>query len=127
MTLSYTALPWMQILKCNLEGKLILVRNTSLQDTMEAIHDKIEKYKLTCKIIEAKGYCIMGHKVGEEFEISMLNAGKMCGAFYHATYPEIQTLQLGGALPWEQSPDLCHPSCPDQHNLVTAEIRRTLR
>ena len=82
--------------------------------------------KVIATVIEAKGYCNAGHKMGETFEISCHNPAGLCGFFFHDIFPSLQTFQFGGNLPW-WSGDVIEVRCPDPHNLVTLKLERSKR
>ncbi|MCJ7490656.1 MAG: TIGR04076 family protein [Dehalococcoidia bacterium] len=75
-----------------------------------------------------KGDCSMGHKVGDEFEISAHNTAGLCGFFYHDIFPYLVMLQFGGGFPaaWGD-PDSVQLKCMDSYNEVTIELRRERR
>ena len=78
-------------------------------------------YKVVATVIDVKGKCAAGHRMGESFEISVHNAGGLCGFFYHNLFPNLQTFQFGGSLPWWQG-DTIQVRCPDPNNLVTLRL-----
>jgi uncharacterized repeat protein (TIGR04076 family) len=85
-------------------------------------------HKVTAIIRGVKGTCSMGHKVGDEFEISAYNTAGLCGFFYHDIFPYIVMLQFGGAFPpqWGGG-DVVQLECMDRYNAVTIELRRERR
>jgi uncharacterized repeat protein (TIGR04076 family) len=83
-------------------------------------------YKVVATVTGIKGKCNVDHRVGENFEISIHNAGGLCGSFYHNIFPSLQTFQFGGSLPWWQG-DTIQLQCPDSHNLVTIKLERFKR
>ena len=79
-------------------------------------------------IKNVKGTCSMGHKVGDEFEISAHNTAGLCGFFYHDLFPYIVMLQFDGGFPPEWGGgDVVQLECMDRYNAVTIELRRELR
>ncbi len=73
--------------------------------------------KVIAKIIDMKGQCSIGMKVGEEYELSIHKCGDFCGYFYHNLFGMITTLQFGGSFPvmeWE---------CPNGQNKVKVQLR----
>jgi uncharacterized repeat protein (TIGR04076 family) len=70
----------------------------------------------------------MGHKVGDEFEISAHNTAGLCGFFYHDIFPYLVMLQFGGGFPaaWGD-PESVQLKCMDSYNEVTIELRREKR
>ncbi len=83
-------------------------------------------WKVVATVTGVKGKCNVGHRVGESFEISIHNAANLCGLFYHNIFPNLQTLQFGGNMPWWQG-DAIQLQCPDSHNLVTIKLERFKR
>ena len=59
-------------------------------------------YKMVATVVDVKGQCSVGHKVGEKFEISCHNPAGLCGFFYHNIFPSLQTFQFGANMPWWQ-------------------------
>ena len=102
---------------------------------MEAL--SYSKIKLIARIVDIKGYCRAGHKVGEEFDVSLYEGGEwrseerksartpnMCCHLYYALFPYIAVLQYDGELPWLKDKDVFSMNCPDPENCVKVEIRR---
>ena len=95
------------------------------------------KIRLVARITGIKGFCRAGHRVGEEFDVSLYEGGDwssperkstkappMCCHLYYALFPYITVLQYNGELPWLEDKDLFHMNCPDPENCVSVEIRR---
>ena len=83
-------------------------------------------YRVMATITGVKGQCNAGHHVGEKFEVSCHNPGGLCGFFYHDIFPNLETFQFGGSLPWWEG-DTVHLQCPDSANLVTLKLERSKR
>jgi len=83
-------------------------------------------YRVTAKVTGVKGSCSAGHTVGETFDISCHDPAGLCGFFYHDMFPNLQTFQFGGAMPWWKG-DVISIQCPDPINLVTIELSRVPR
>jgi len=81
-------------------------------------------YKVNATINGVKGFCSAGHQAGEDFPISCYNSGGLCGFFYHSIFPDLQTFQFGGALPWWEG-NVLEVQCPDPINLVTIRLERS--
>ena len=86
-------------------------------------------HKIMASIKGVKGHCSMGHKVGDEFEISAHNTAGLCGFFYHDIFPYIVMLQFGGRFPaeWGDRDYAVQLQCMDSYNEVTIELRRERR
>ncbi|MGE5403576.1 MAG: TIGR04076 family protein [Candidatus Saccharibacteria bacterium] len=83
-------------------------------------------YKIVATVISVKGHCSAGHKAGDTFEISCHNPNGLCGFCYHSIFPDLQTFQFGGTLPWSQG-DGIMKQCPDPYNVVTFKLERFKR
>jgi uncharacterized repeat protein (TIGR04076 family) len=87
--------------------------------------------ELIGKIVKVEGKCVAGHRVGEEFDLTVYSekadklhrAPNVCGFLYDAIFPYLVTLQFGGVFPWEKDKDKFLAGCPDNYNVVI-EIRR---
>ncbi len=83
--------------------------------------------KVMVTVISVKGHCNAGHQAGDAFEVSILNPSKMCGTFYHHTYPTISTLQFGGNYPWFPEENVAMAACPDPMNQVMIKLVKSNR
>jgi len=82
-------------------------------------------YRVVGTIKSVKGYCTAGHKVGDQFELSVHNTAGLCGSFYHDIFPLIVMLQFGGGFPQEWGdPDVLELACMDRFNEAVIELRR---
>ncbi len=82
--------------------------------------------KVAARIVSVKGHCVACHQEGQQFEISCLNPGDLCGFFFHTIFGDLQTFQFGGSMPWWQD-DTITLICPDPSNPVTLELVRSPR
>jgi uncharacterized repeat protein (TIGR04076 family) len=83
-------------------------------------------YRIVATIARVKGNCGAGHREGDTFAISCHDSGGLCGFFYHDIFPDLQTFQFGGNLPWWEG-DVIQLQCPDSNNLVTLKLERSKR
>lgn len=83
-------------------------------------------YKVLATVAGVKGKCNAGHAEGETLEISCHNPGGLCGFFYHSIFPDLETFQFGGNLPWWGG-ETIELLCPDPYNLVTLRLERSKR
>ncbi len=83
-------------------------------------------YRVVATVVRAEGHCGAGHELGDSFEISCRDANGLCGYFYHAVYPDLQTFQFGGHMPWWQG-DVIEVTCPDLKNPLTLRLERSPR
>ena len=75
------------------------------------------------------GVCHWGHKVGDEFELSIYSPGRLCGVFYTAIFPYIYMLQMGAKFPKEWGREgwdgnWLRFNCTDLLNFITMDLRR---
>jgi len=83
-------------------------------------------YRIVATVTAVKGQCSAGLKVGDTFEIGCHDPNGLCGFFYHSLFPDLQTFQFGGNMPWWQG-DAFEAQCPDPQNLVTLRLERFKR
>ncbi len=83
-------------------------------------------YKVVATVVGVKGKCSAGHVVGDTVEISCHDTGGLCGFLYHHIFPDLQTFQFGGSLPWWKG-DAVELQCPDHHNPITLKLERFKR
>ena len=81
-------------------------------------------YKINAIIVQQKGHCGAGHKVGDSFPISCHDSGGLCGFFYHDIFADLQTMQFGGSMPWWKD-GVAEVRCPDPKNQVTLKLERS--
>ena len=90
----------------------------------------MKKYKLIGTIIEIKGKCIAGHKVGEKIDLTLIGEHgvkrglNLCPFFLDVLLPYLYTMQFGGEFPWEEKPNIFTMVCPDLKNAVKIKIER---
>lgn len=82
--------------------------------------------KLNLKVVETRGNCHLGHKVGDVWEIDAhLTPCGICSHAYHLLYPWFQVLSMGGkAPPWQENEDRIRIPCIDEKDTVIFEISR---
>jgi len=86
-----------------------------------------KQYKVVAKVVSQKGTCVLGHKVGDEFEIGDYTPTSMCSWAFYTIFPFATVLQFGGNFPWEDNPGKSVAACPDLDNTVVFELRRVRR
>ena len=86
-----------------------------------------EIYDVSIKVISQKGYCAMGHKVGDEWIIKgYVTPGGMCMGAFGAIFPVVGVMAFNGKYPWSKDPDRERVVCPDAENPVVFEVRRLM-
>ena len=82
------------------------------------------KPRLRATIIEIKGRCNAGHKLGDKFELDCYRPGGLCGFFYHAIFSSMQTFEYGGRMPWWQGNSIIL-KCPDPMNQISIQLEKS--
>ena len=88
--------------------------------------------RLIGKIVEVKEECSAGHRVGEEFDLTLFSEDSakahrtpaICAFLYDAIFPYLTALQFGGTFPWEKNKDRFLTSCPDNGKVVIEITRK---
>ena len=86
-------------------------------------------YPVKIKVLSQKGYCAMGHKVGDEwvwaFEPGNPKIPDICPSALGVLMPYFWVLSFGGTFAWPTPDgDTCHEACPDPYNPVIFELKR---
>jgi uncharacterized repeat protein (TIGR04076 family) len=82
-------------------------------------------YRVQMTVVDQKGYCEAGHKVGDTVLFQLLKVeGQICPSVLACVMPMIHALRVGAEIPWEHKKDCMFYACPDPGNPVTFEIRR---
>ena len=76
---------------------------------------------MRAEVIENKGHCNHGHKLGDVLDVDCNNAGGMCGFFYHSIFPQLNVMEFGGKYPWAPDGELIL-ECPDRANAVVVKL-----
>ena len=87
-------------------------------------------YKVLVKVVEARGHCGHGHKLGETFDIDgTKTSGNPCLEIAGNLYWNATALSNGATLPWAKGKDkdITYVACPDPKNTIVFELRRTLK
>lgn len=75
------------------------------------------------EVLDVKGDCSAGHRIGDVLTVSCYDSGGLCGFFYHDIFPSLSVMQFGGKYPWASADELVL-ECPDRDNAVTLKILR---
>ena len=81
-------------------------------------------YKIEAVVVEQKGTCVAGHKVGDKIELNDIKAPSICRPLLNALNGQAMTLKYGGDMPWLKDKDVTRIACPDPENPVVVEIKR---
>jgi uncharacterized repeat protein (TIGR04076 family) len=84
----------------------------AMQDYLDKIRREAYRYFEEVTVTRINGACPYGHKEGDSFRVTNMNADSMCGSLYQAIHTNLVTLHYGGTLPWETDPatfnGVCH-------------------
>ena len=82
-------------------------------------------FTVTVTVVEIKGKCEVGHKVGEKIIFDGLSVkGKMCSSALAAMMPTLYAFMWGAEFPWDQDKDTTTVPCVDEKNQVVFELKR---
>lgn len=76
--------------------------------------------KMVIEVVEAKGKCTFGYKVGDKWETQGLKCiPGFCGAAFHTAFPALFALNFGAKFFFMENPDSIDTvTCPDGGNIV---------
>jgi len=76
--------------------------------------------KMTIEVVQAKGKCTFGYKVGDKWETTGLKCiPGFCGAAFHTAFPALFALNFGAKFFFMDNPDCIDTvTCPDGGNIV---------
>jgi uncharacterized repeat protein (TIGR04076 family) len=76
--------------------------------------------KMIIEVVEAKGKCVFGYKVGDKWETQGLKCiPGFCGAAFHTAFPALFALNFGAKFFFMPDPDsIATVTCPDGGNIV---------
>ena len=86
-----------------------------------------EEYDVAVKVVSQTGFCVAGHKVGDEWVLKNKTPEGICDGAFAALFPFKFVLSLGGTFPWSTEPDVIEVPCPDPANPVVFQLRRLLK
>ncbi|MCU0652404.1 MAG: TIGR04076 family protein [Candidatus Omnitrophica bacterium] len=76
--------------------------------------------KMVVEVIQAKGKCTFGYKVGDKWETTGLKCiPDFCGAAFHCAFPALFALNFGAKFFFMQDPNSIDTvTCPDGGNII---------
>lgn len=76
--------------------------------------------KMVLEVVQAKGKCTFGYKVGDKWETTGLKCiPDFCGAAFHTAFPALFALNFGAKFFFMPNPDSIDTvTCPDGGNIV---------
>jgi len=82
------------------------------------------QYPVRMRIIEIKGACPNGHRVGEEWLVKRKTPAGICMGSFGTCLPYLTALRFGGSFPWEDQEGTITIGCPDHLNQVVWRLDR---
>ena len=83
-----------------------------------------DEAKVKVKIVSAEGFCAIGHKAGDEFEVGLTTPQGICNTAYIILLPAIRVLQAKGQLPWQRDPGVIEVTCSDPAARLVFQLTR---
>jgi uncharacterized repeat protein (TIGR04076 family) len=84
-------------------------------------------HEIILKVVEQKGSCVAGHKVGDEivfdFDTNKID-GNICLHALYSVLPKIYAMAYGAEFPWLEDKDVSTHACPDAFNPVVYQVIR---
>lgn len=76
--------------------------------------------KMILEVVQAKGKCTFGYKLGDKWETSGLKCiPGFCGAAFHTAFPALFALNFGAKFHFMDNPDAIDTvTCPDGGNII---------
>jgi len=82
--------------------------------------------KILAKVSKVKGYCAAGHKVGDEFMLSLHTPEGLCIDACVCLVQNIHNLIRTKDKFWKDEKAVASVDCPDKVNLVTFELTKIM-
>ncbi len=114
------------LVTCPDGGKLefkaeILDRNGNVETIpKDPTHKGPNPKKMVIEVVQAKGKCTFGYKVGDKWETTGLKCiSGFCGSAFHTAFPALFALNFGAKFFFMDNPDCIDTvTCPDSGNRV---------
>ena len=76
--------------------------------------------KMILEVVQAKGKCAFGYKIGDKWETNGLKCiPGFCGAAFHTAFPALFALNFGAKFHFMDNPDTIDTvTCPDGGNII---------
>jgi len=86
---------------------------------------KDQGFTIIARVIKQEGFCVAGHKVGDEvvFDGNTVQ-GMVCIHALYSFLPKVFAMRYGSEFPWLDDKNVATHACPDAWNPVVFEIRR---
>ncbi len=99
-------------------------QSNELEDALAAILQAENRYYQEVTITSVQGECPYGHKAGDQFKVTGMNSGNICGSLLQVILGRIVTLHYGGSLIWEKDPNGFEGSCPEAGKVQVRVCRK---
>ena len=113
------------LVTCPDGGKLefkaeILDKDGKVETLAKDPNHKFNPKKMIIEVVEAKGKCTFGYKIGDKWETLGLKCiPGFCGAAFHTAFPALFALNFGAKFFFMKNPDSIDTvTCPDGGNIV---------
>ena len=83
------------------------------------------EYKVQLTVIDQRGTCSFGHKVGDVITFTERGIeGEICFSALYSVLPKVMAMRYGAEFPWLKDRDVATHACPDAYNPLVFEVRR---
>ncbi|PIP19693.1 MAG: hypothetical protein COT38_01935 [Candidatus Omnitrophica bacterium CG08_land_8_20_14_0_20_41_16] len=113
------------LITCPDGGKLefkaeILDKNGIVENLSRDPSHKFNPKKMVIEVVQSKGKCTFGYKVGDKWETTGLKCiPGFCGAAFHTAFPALFALNFGANFFFMDSPNSIDTvTCPDGGNII---------
>ena len=113
------------LVTCPDGGKLefkaeILDKDGEIENLPKDPNHKFNPKKMIVEVVQSKGKCTFGYKVGDKWETTGLKCiPGFCGAAFHTAFPALFALNFGAKFFFMQDPNSIDTvTCPDGGNIV---------
>jgi uncharacterized repeat protein (TIGR04076 family) len=90
------------------------------------VSEESQEVTIRVREIQGGGSCSFGIRPGDSWVVSGEETPpEFCAWALQAIFPFLTVLRFGGEFPWEEDKDTAVVCCPDPHNSVVFELRRT--
>ena len=89
-------------------------------------HKGPQPKKMILEVVQAKGKCTFGYKIGDKWETQGLKCiPGFCGAAFHTAFPALFALNFGAKFHFMDDPDSINTvTCPDGGNIIFKVTRQ---
>jgi uncharacterized repeat protein (TIGR04076 family) len=103
------------------------VEDADIKAFTEKVLKAENRYYQEVTVTKVDGACPYGHKVGDQFKVTAMNPGGLCGSLLKSIMDSVVTLHYGGQVAWGDDPDKVGPRVCPENGKVEVELKRVER